>query len=251
MPLLHTLLVVLVGAFMVSACDDGGTAPTGGFQWRGAWSSTAAYAPGDVVRADPQHVYIATRESSNVAPSADAPEWDLFVQGAAGVAGPSGQAGPVGPAGPAGPEGPMGQPGMSQVSECPDGMVRVDSRTCIDAARNTPAAETPAGALLACIAEGQRLCTFEEMVLANHCFESPQEDGARYPGCLDPFEPLVIGRLFEGIGCEPILQPPGLSPTGSGAINLGPWSATDDGWRIGFDSEECGTFRGYRCCVDL
>ena len=235
-------------------CDSSGNNDDSspGVRWRGEFSETTTYQPGDLVRVGADAVYIATAEVAGGSPEGS-DRWALFVRGAQGPAGMPGAQGEPGSEGPQGPQGPEGPPGGVEPRGCAEGMIRLDANTCADGLKlEGDGVEDGIGALGACIARGQRLCSYEELLLALHCFEGPEGRNNGGAGCYDPATDLRVGRTFLPTGCEPILQPANYAATGNGVVQLGPSSpAGEETWELGFNSEVCGGWQGYRCCVDL
>lgn len=223
---------------------------------QGTWSGTRTYSAGDLVRLDARRVYVALRANAGSDPGAGSTDWELLVmggEGPVGMAGVQGEPGPEGPRGPEGPEGPQGPPGSVEPRRCPDSMFALDSNSCADGLKlEGDGVEDGVGALAACIARGQRLCSYEELLLALHCFEGPQGLNAGGAGCFDPTTDLRVGATFLPTGCEPILQPANFAATGSGVVQTGPSSPVGpQAWELGFNADDCGGWQGYRCCVDL
>jgi hypothetical protein len=92
-------------------CAEGETELTinRGLRWRGDWSDTDTYEPGDAVQFEGSS-YVALLTNNAVTPQQDSKEWGLLAaQGAQGPQGPRGAQGVQGPQGPAGPKGATGE----------------------------------------------------------------------------------------------------------------------------------------------
>lgn len=91
---------------------QGPVGPVGpkGLNWKGAWSSSTAYAVNDAV-SNSGSAYVALQANTNAPPPLPG-TWGLLVQkGDVGATGPAGSSGAQGPAGPTGPAGAVGQTG--------------------------------------------------------------------------------------------------------------------------------------------
>jgi len=89
-------------------------------QWRGAWTTPAAYAKNDGVSYQGSSYIALNNTTNNVPPPQDPANWGVLAQagapGAAGATGPPGATGATGPQGPqgaTGPTGPTGLPGIN------------------------------------------------------------------------------------------------------------------------------------------
>jgi len=100
------------------ATGPAGAAGPGGLTWRGAWSSTSAYAVNDSVSSNGS-TFFAVAASTNQQPSQAYPpvataSWAvLAIEGAQGPTGATGPAGAAGAAGATGAQGPAGTAGAA------------------------------------------------------------------------------------------------------------------------------------------
>lgn len=118
-----------------------GPAGPGGVPFRGAWSSSTAYAFNDAVFYGGSS-YFALNSNLNIQPDSDPTVWSLLAQagdpGAPGSTGATGAAGPAGPVGPAGATGATGATG-------PAGPTGATGPTGVTGATGLTGATGPAG----------------------------------------------------------------------------------------------------------
>jgi len=100
--------------------SNGPTVAGGGgvtMQWRGAWTTPAAYAKNDGVSYQGSSYICLNNTTNNVPPPSDPTNWGVLAQGGAtgpqGPAGATGATGPQGATGAQGPTGPTGLPGIN------------------------------------------------------------------------------------------------------------------------------------------
>lgn len=136
-----------------NAGSEGPAGPTGaegpagaGFNWRGEWAQATAYAPGDVIRsASGTRLYIATAASTDVAPSADTPEWAVMLTSES-----------------------------LTHRECPEGMNLMPNKVCVDRVPRLQPIENVAefNAFVAhglCREQGTRLCDASDVNHRSAC----------------------------------------------------------------------------------
>lgn len=248
---------LLIGITLVGCNENSASAPPASLTWRGAWSADTTYTAGDLVRIEGEAVFVARSASTGEAPTEGAEAWDLFLRATPGPMGPAGPEGPQGAPGDDGAPGAQGPAGMDLQRNCPEGTIALGPGTCVESTKRVDDdVSTNLGALAQCLAEGRRLCSYDEFILAHHCFQGPaglNEGGA---GCYaNPDPPLVFGVNLGRLSCEPVLQPP-TTDGGSGIVRIGSWAPLGDRetWAFGLEDEAAcgaGAWLGYRCCVDL